>query len=399
MGDLAHRITYLGTTSHRNSGRLFGIRQSDRRRHIYLVGATGVGKSHTLKMMAIQDIVAGSGLALFDPHGDLTRALVPLAKEKRPDDLIALDFTDPTLPWRFNPIAGISKANHALGVAGLVEVFNKHWADDWGPRLEHLLRNILFTLVESKNCTLADVPLLLADRDFRRGLVSRIENPVVRDFWFEEFDRYSPGFRAVVTAPIQNKLGALLTDPVSRRFLTEEGPQLDLHQLMNDEKVILINLDKGQIGEGPSGLLGSFLLSHIALAGIERSAQPEENRRDFAVYLDEFQTFTTQSIETALSQLRKFGVGFVLAHQHLSQIDPVIRDSVFGNVGTIIAFRVGAADAAHLAREFAPVFSAADLVNLPRFEIYIRLLINGETSRPFSAKTLRSIEDLPVKLE
>lgn len=349
-----------------------------------------------MRLMVIQDIRAGSGLALLDPHGDLARGILPIAYSERADDLIVLDFTDRLMPWRFNPIANIPASSQALGVAGLIDVFRKYWQDDWGPRLEHLLRNVLFTLVESPGSTLADVPLLLTDRDYRRGMVSRVSNEAVRDYWFDEFNRYSPGFCSVVTAPLQNKLGAMLTDPVLRQFLTGEGPQVDLRRCMNEGGVLLVNLDKGQLGEGPSGLLGSLILSHIALAGAERSALREEARRDFAVYLDEFQTFTTHSVANALSELRKFRVGFVLAHQHLSQLDPLIRDAVFGNVGTLISFRVGAADAAHFSREFSGVFSAGDFVSLPRFAVYVRLLIDGEVSRPFSAKTISSMSEIPL---
>jgi hypothetical protein len=275
-----------------------------------------------------------------------------------------------------------------LACAGIVEVFKNLWADDWGPRLEHVLRNVVFTLLESPDCTFADIPRLLNDRGFRSGLVGGVENDAVRSFWKDEYERYSPGFRSVVVAPLQNKVGALLTDPVLRRLLTESGPPIDLRRIMDDGQILLVDVDKGRIGDGPSALLGSLLVSHIALAGLSRSEQPQTQRRDFMVYLDEFQTFTTLSLATMLSELRKYGVGLILSHQHLSQLDPDIRDAVFGNAGTIASFRVGAADASYLAREFAPVFDANDLISLPRFSIYIKLLIDGQPTRPFSATTL-----------
>lgn len=381
-------VTYIGKTNHRNAGVLFGIREKDRRSHFYIVGKTGTGKSHLLRNMICQDICAGRGCALFDPHGDLVSSVQQLIPQQRQKDLVYLELPNPALHWRFNPLAGIDADRRPLAAAGLVEVFKKLWPDDWGPRLEHLLRNVVFTLLEISGSTLADIPQLLSDRSHRNGLVSQLANPSVRNFWFDEFNNYSPAFRAVVVAPLQNKLGALLTDPTLHRFLTEPGEQIDLRRLMDAGKIVLVNLDKGRIGEGPATAIGSFLLSHIALAGIARSSQPEEGRRDFFVYLDEFQTFTTHSLASMLSELRKYRVSLILAHQHLSQLEPEIRDAVFGNVGSIVAFRVGAADASYLSKEFAPVFSASDLIALPRYHFYIRLQIDHEQSRPFSAVTL-----------
>jgi hypothetical protein len=242
---------------------------------------------------------------------------------------------------------------------------------------------------------LADIPPLLTDKDYRDQLVSSVENEAVRDFWEKEYAKYSQPFRAVVVAPLQNKIGALLTDPILRRILTEDGMRLDLRSIMDHGKMLIVNLDKGRIGEGPAAILGSLLVSHIALAGISRSEKPEEERRDFFVYLDEFHTFATQSLATMLSELRKYRVGMVLAHQHLSQLDPAIRDAVFGNVGTMISFRVGAEDAQYLARELAPTFAFTDLTSLPRYNMYLRLLIDGEQSKPFSAQTINVLKELP----
>jgi hypothetical protein len=358
---------------------------------MYVVGKTGTGKSHLLKMMLAQDIAAGQGCALLDPHGDLALEVAALMTNEQRENLIYLDATDPSVLWRFNPFAGISETNRALAAAGMVEVFRKLWPDDWGPRLEHVFRNVVFTLLETPDASLANIPPLLVDKDYRRDIVSRLENQAVRDFWTTEYDAYSYAFRAVVIAPLQNKIGALLTDPTSRRILTGPGPSLDLRRLMDEGKTLIVNLDKGRIGEGPSALRGSLLLSHMSLAGISRSDTPEPERRDFFIYADEFQTFTTLSVATMLSELRKFRVGLVLSHQHLTQCDVAIRDAVFGNVGTLIAFRVGAADAGYLAKEFAPKFSAEDVVNLPKYQVCVKLLIEGEVSPAFSAETLESV--------
>ena len=272
-------------------------------------------------------------------------------------------------------------------------MFRKIWPDEWGPRLEHLLRNVLLTLLEDGDSTLADIPPLLTDRTHRAAIIERLSDMVVKDFWKTEYQGYSPAFRAVITAPLQNKIGALLTDPVLRRILTEEGDQLDLDRVVNGGSILLVNLDKGSIGEGPASLLGSILVSQIALAGMARSTKPASERRNYFIYLDEFQNYTTLAIATALAELRKYGVGFVLAHQHLAQLEPEIRDAVFGNAGSIISFRMGGQDASYLAREFSPKFDATDITNLPRFSAYARLQIDGASSPPFSFDTLA---ELPI---
>jgi hypothetical protein len=382
------RVTYIARINHRwNVGTLFGLRRADRRSHVYIIGKTGTGKTTLLETMLRQDFVASEGFALFDPHGDLARAVMEnFATESA--DVIYINVPDPDLRWAFNPFAEIPPANRALATAGLVEVFKKMWPDDWGPRLEHLLRNVVFTLLEIPDGGFADIPALLSDRSFRDQFVDDLENDAVRDFWRNEYARYSPAFRAVVIAPLQNKIGALLSDPVLRRILTGKRNSLDLRGIMDGGKTLVVNLDKGQIGEGPAQLLGSLLVAHIALKGFTRRDQPEEARRDFTVYLDEFHSFTTLSLATMLSELRKYRVSLVLAHQYIAQLDPEIRDAVFGNAGTLISFRVGGADAQFLAREFSPKFSADDFISLPRFHIYLRLMIDGETSKPFSATTI-----------
>jgi type IV secretory pathway TraG/TraD family ATPase VirD4 len=381
-------VTYLGRTNTTRNPTTFGIRQLDRRSHIAIVGKTGTGKSALLQNIACQDILAGRGGALLDPHGDLIRAVLRCLPESRRQNVVIFDAADLSLRYRFNPFGDIAPDQRALAAAGLVEVFKNIWSDDWGPRLEHLLRNVVFTLLERPDSSLADIPRLIGDRTFRATMVADIVDPVVKEFWTNEFEKYSPAFRSVIVAPLQNKIGALLTDPTLRRILTEPGDRIDLRQIMDEGKFLLVSLDKGRIGEGPAATLGSFLVSHIALSAVARSDIPELERRDFAIVLDEFQTFTTLSVATMMAELRKYRVGMVLANQHLSQLDPEIRDAVFGNAGTIVSFRVGGADGTFLAREFAPVFSAEDFISLPLYHVYIRLLIDGESSRPFSATTL-----------
>jgi type IV secretory pathway TraG/TraD family ATPase VirD4 len=384
----ASTVTYLAKTTHRNSDRLFGIKQSDRRMHMFITGKSGTGKSHLLRLIVEQDISAGRGFALFDPHGDLARAVRDAAVAARPDDVIYIDPRDATNPWRFNPFANVSEENRALAANGIVEVFKKLWRDDWGPRLEHLLRNVAHTLLETPGSTLGDVPPLLTDRSFRLAIEREITNPAVADFWSSEYDKYTPAFQSTVSAPLLNKAGAFLTDPILRRFLTEDGQLLDLRRIMDEGKILVVNLDKGQLGESATALLGSLLLSHIALAGLSRSDIPEDERRDFAVVLDESQLFTTQAIPNMLSELRKYRVSMLLSTQYLGALDPDIRNAVLGNVGSLIAFRAGATDAAQLARELGSPLMPSDLINLPRYHVYVRLLIDGESSRPFSATTI-----------
>jgi len=368
------------------------IKIADLLHHLYIVGRTGAGKSTLLRTVASQDIAAGDGLALLDPHGDLVGVLAEEAKRLRPDDLVHLDLADPASSFYLNPVADVQPEERPLAVAGIVEVFAKLWVDDWGPRLEHLLRNVIWTLLERPGSSLLDVPRLLSDRDFREDALRHVENREVAAFWRYEFARYSPGFRAVVVAPLQNKVGAFLSDPRLRRVLGGERSSFNLREVMDQGKVLLVSLPKGRIGEGPAALLGSLLVSSLSLAALSRADVPEEKRRPFFIYLDEFHTFTTLSLATMLAELRKYRVGLVLAHQYLGQLESAVRDAVLGNVGTMIAFRVGAQDAPLIARELAPVFKPEDLINLPNYHIYLRLLIDGEPSRPFSARTLSPAE-------
>jgi DNA helicase HerA-like ATPase len=355
---------------------------------MYVIGKTGTGKSTLLKTLVLHDIATGEGLALFDPHGDLAEEVVARIPSRRRADLIYLNVPDQSFNWHFNPFAGIPKEKHALAAAGMVEVFKKLWPDEWGPRLEHLLRNVVFTLLEAGNATFADIPRLLSDKSFRESLTRRVSNEMVREFWAKEFAGYSSAFRAVVTAPLLNKVGAFLTDPLLHSILTGERSSFDLRRIMDEGKILVVNLAKGKLGEGPASLLGSLLVSHLSLAAMERANRPQEDRRDFYLYLDEFHTFSTLTLATMLSELRKYRLNLILAHQYLSQLEIEVRDAVFGNAGTFIAFRVGALDAPTVARELSPAFEPDDLLSLPNFSVYLRLMINGEPSKPFSAATL-----------
>lgn len=384
-------VTHFAQTNARNDRRVFGIRRRDRRSHMWIVGKTGTGKSTLLQTLVAQDIVSDEGLVLLDPHGDLVERVLRDVPARRHKDVIYFNVPDTAHPLSWNPLDGVPPAKRPLVAAGLLEVFKKLWTDSWGTRLEHILRNALFTLLEQPEATLADILRLLDDDQYRRVAVSRVTNPQVRRFWQQEYDNYPARYRADAAAPIQTKVGAFLADPILNGVLTKPKSDFDLRSIMDDGKILLVNLAKGKLGEGPSALLGSLLVSQIGSVGLSRADMPEVARRDFYVYLDEFHTFTTLSLAAMLSELRKYRVNLILANQYLSQIDRQILDAVLGNVGTVISFRLGPADAAFISKEFSPKLDAFDFMNLPNYSIYLRLMIDGTVSPPFSAVTLPEI--------
>jgi hypothetical protein len=386
-------ITYFARTTFRGQGTVFGIRRADRRAHMYVIGKTGTGKSTLLKTLIEQDIANGEGLALFDPHGDLVGEVLATVPSERESAILYLNLPDPNLSLRFNPLSGVPPERQPLAAAGLVEIFRKIWSDAWGPRLEHVLRNAFLALLEQPEATLADIPRLFGEAAFRRQVAGSIGNQQVRAFWLGEYERYPLNLRAQVIAPVQNKVGAFLADPRIYRVLASPGRLIEPRKIMDEGKILLVNLSKGEIGEGPAALMGSLLVAALGLAGLSRTDTPADRRRDFYLYLDEYPTFATLSLATMLSELRKYRVNLILAQQYLSQVDTQIRDAVLGNIGTLISFRVGAQDAAILAREFSPKFAAQDLVALPNFHLYLKLMVEGVVSRPFSGETIQAVGD------
>ncbi len=377
-------ILALGTTNARSDRRRFGIKQQDRLSHVYIIGKTGTGKSTLIEAMARQDIMAGRGLAVIDPHGDLARRLADFARPRRAD-LLDLDLADPSLPFGYNPLLHVRPEQRSLVASGAIDLFKLVWSDAWGVRMEHILRNGLLALLEQPNAVLADLLPLLTDKSFRLRLLARVENEQVRNFWLKEYPNYSFRYQADGIAPIQNKVGAFLADPRLRRFLSPSDGGLRLRAVMDHGQVLLVNLAQGRIGSDSSRLVGGLLVTAMGSAAFSRADLPLAGRRPFFIYIDEFQSFTTLALANMLAELRKYGVGMVLAHQYLSQLDPAIGDAVLGNAGTLICFRVGAADASVLAREFQPIFSPADLLTLPNHAADLKLLIDGQPSRPFSA--------------
>lgn len=383
-----HDISLFARTNTREPKRRFGIRQGDRLSHIYVVGKTGVGKTTLLETLISQDIAAGRGCALIDPHGDFVERIAASIPPHRAADTIYLNVPDPKQPFGYNPFTKVSPGLRSLVASGIIDVFKKMWDDAWGARMEHILRNALLALLDQPSASMPDILTLLTNRDFRDRVLANVENDQVAAFWRDEFPKYSFRYQADGIAPIQNKVGAFLADPKLRRILTRTDGRLRFRQVMDDGQVLLVNLSQGKIGADSSALFGGLLITSLGLAAFSRAYSEEASRRPFYIYVDEFQTFTTLALANMLSELRKFGVGMLLAHQYLHQLDPAIRHAVIGNAGTLIAFRLGAYDAGLIAREFEPVFARRDLLNLPNRDIYLKLMIDGMPSRPFSATTL-----------
>ncbi len=387
MTSLDTSTSLFARTNARHPFHVFGIHQADRLQHVYIIGKTGTGKSSLIETFARNDILAGRGLAVIDPHGDLAERLVAQVPNDRRAKLHYLNAPDPGQPYGYNPLRGVRADRVPLAASGLLEAFQMLWPEAWGVRMEHVFRNTLYALIEAGNGTLADIGRMLSEPVFRAGVLKRVRNRQVLSFWLREFPHYNPRYRQETIAPIQNKVGALLADPRLYRMLVE--PPIDLHfgQIMDRGDILIVNLAKGQLGSDSATLLGALLITTLSLAGLSRSVD-DAARRPFFIFIDEFQSFTTLSVASMVSELRKFGVGLTLAHQHLEQLSPEVRAAVLGNVGTLIAFRVGSHDAQVMSREFEPVFDRHDLVSLANRDIYLRLLIDGHPSRPFSATTL-----------
>jgi type IV secretory pathway TraG/TraD family ATPase VirD4 len=381
-------ITPLAVTNYRDIRRLFGIKQKNRRAHMYVIGKTGTGKSTLIANMIISDIREGRGVALIDPHGDLAERVLDFVPKDRIEEVIYFNPGDLEYPIAFNPLEKCSPYSQHLVTSGLISVFKKIWPDFWGPRLEHILRHAIFTLLEYPGATLLDLPRLLTNKDFRFMVLKQVTNQQVREFWFSEFEKYSAWLRSEAISPILNKVGQFLTSLPLRNIVGQPENTFNFREVMDSGKILIVNLAKGKIGEDNCALLGAMLVTKIQLAALGRADVPEEKRKSFYLYVDEVHNFFTLSFAGILSEARKYGLSLVLAHQYLDQLDEEMRAAILGNVGTLLAFRVGAEDGKYLAREFYPVFTEADLVNLPNHHIYLKLMIDGVTSRPFSAVTL-----------
>jgi len=383
-------INFFAETTFRNQRKKFGIKIDDRRRHLYAIGKTGMGKTVMLKNMAIQDIQKGRGIGFVDPHGEAAEDLLNFIPSKRINDVIYFNPADLNFPIAFNIMEKVSLEHRHLIASGLMGVFKKIWPDVWSARMEYILNNCVLALLEYPGSTLLGINRMLADPDYRKKVVDRVMDPVVKSFWTQEFARYTQRYEVEATAAIQNKVGQFISAPLIRNIIGQVKSSIDMRKVMDEEKILILNLAKGRIGEDNSRLLGALLITKLYLSAMSRVDIPEENRRDFFLYVDEFQNFATESFINILSEARKYRLALILSHQYITQMEEEVRDAVFGNVGTIISFRVGAYDAEYLEKEFAPDFTTEDLVNLAKYNIFLKLMIDGITGSPFSAQTLPS---------
>ncbi len=390
---MSDEIVPFGQTNFRNKNTIFGIKTDDRRRHMYLIGKTGMGKSTVMENMIVGDIRAGRGVAVVDPHGDLVEKIIDFIPASRINDVIYFNPGDVEHPIAFNILEQVEPVNRFLVASGLIGVFKKIWADSWGPRLEYVLRNAILALLDYPGSTLLGIMRLLVDKSFRQRVIDKITDPVVKSFWVDEYSKYPDKFQSEAIAPVQNKVGQFLSSPLIRNIVGQVSSSVSIREMMDQGKILLLNLAKGKIGEDNSALLGAMIITKIQLAAMQRIDTLEGARRDFYLYVDEFQNFATESFANILSEARKYRLNLTIAHQYIEQLDEKVSAAVFGNVGTIMCFRVGAADGEALEAEFTPQFTPEDLVNLPKYNAYLKLMIDGVASDPFSVTTLPPLRE------
>ncbi len=386
------QITLFARTNFRNKQVPFGIKRDDRRKHMYIVGKTGMGKTNMIENMIIQDIINGEGVCFVDPNGDAVEKILDFIPPNRINDVVYFNPADMDFPVAFNILESVDPKYKHLVASGLMSVFTKIWANLWSARMEYILNNAILALLDSPGNTLLGISRLLVDKKYRKKIVDNIKDPMVRSFWVDEFANWNEKYRMEAIAPIQNKVGQFLSSGIIRNIVGQPRSTVDLRDLMDNRKILLVNLSKGRVGEDNSALLGAMIITKIQLAAFSRADIPEDDRADFYLYVDEFQNFATESFATILSEARKYHLNLVIAHQYIGQLvqekNTKVRDAVFGNVGTMITFRIGAADAEFLEMEFAPLFEQNDLVNIPKYTIILKLMINGVSSDPFTAETL-----------
>ncbi len=384
-------INFFAKTNYRNKQSAFGIKVDDRRRHMYVIGKTGMGKTTLIQNMAVQDIRNGKGMAVIDPHGEFAEDCLKAVPAHRINDVIYFNPSDLRNPVALNVLECQDQEFRHLIASGLVGVFKKIWADSWGPRLEYILRNAILALLEDPDSTLLGVTRILIDKEYRARVMENVSDPLVRFFWEEEFSKYNDRMLTEAISPIQNKVGQFLSTSLIRNIVGQTKSAFDVRKAMDEKKILIMNLSKGRIGEDNSALLGAMMITKIQLAAMSRVDIAEGEREDFYLYVDEFQNFATESFAGILSEARKYRLNLILAHQYIAQLEETVKDAVFGNVGTIASFRVGAMDSETLEKEFEPVFYANDLVNLNKYHVYLKLMIDGVATSPFSASSLEPI--------
>ncbi|OGI97609.1 hypothetical protein A3I25_02130 [Candidatus Nomurabacteria bacterium RIFCSPLOWO2_02_FULL_42_17] len=385
-------ITYFARTNFRNTNKVFGIKKKDRRQHTYVIGKSGSGKSALLANMIIQDIARGEGVCVVDPHGELVESIVDAIPAERVKDVVYFNPADIDFHVGFNVLQLDDPRHKHLVASGLMGIFTKIWANTWSARMEYILNNTILALLDTPGTTMLGIPRLLVDKDYRQQIISNLKDPVIRAFWVHEYETWKDQYRNEAIAPIQNKVGQFLSTSIIRNVVGQAKSTIDIFDIMNSGKIFLVNVSKGRIGEDNSSLLGGMIITKLQLAAMERVRIPEADRRDFYLYVDEFQNFVTDSFAGILSEARKYRLDLTIAHQYVGQLvtndSTAVRDSIFGNVGTAIMFRIGATDAEFMEKEFEPEFTPEDMVNLPNYTVYLKLMVDGVTSRPFSAVTL-----------
>lgn len=389
--DHEKEITLFAETNFRNRKRPFGIKTDDRRRHMYVIGKTGMGKTTLLENIFVSDVNAGHGCCYIDPHGDTAEKLVDYIPAHRINDVVYFNPSDTDFPMGFNILETESEGQKPLVASGLMGVFKKIWPDVWSPRMEYILMNCVLALLDMPGATLLGINRLLVDKEYRARVVAHLRDPIVKTFWVAEFTSWSEKYATEAIAPVQNKVGQFLSSSVIRNIVAQVKSTINLRRIMDDGKILVVNLSKGRIGEDNMRLLGGMLVTKIQLAAQERQNVPEAERRDFYLYVDEFQNFANESFASILSEARKYRLNLLVAHQYIEQLDEKVKPAIFGNVGTIITMRVGGEDALAMETEFAPIFTPEDMVNLAKTQVYIKLAVDGVTTRPFSANTLPPI--------
>jgi hypothetical protein len=388
-------ISPFGVTNYHNSYTEFGITREDRRRHLYVVGKSGSGKSKLLELLIKEDLEAGKGVGVLDPHGDLVDNVMKFVPEDRIKDVVIFDPADIEFPIAFNPLESVDEAYKMQVTIGFIDIFKKLFGTNWSDRLEHVLRYTTLALLDSPNTTILSILKMLTDKNYRQKIVSRIQDNVVKNFWVSEFAGWSEKFDAEAITPLLNKVGQLVSTNMIRNIIGQPKSKFDIREIMDGKKILLMKVSKGLLGEENSQLLGSMIITKIYQAAMQRAGVEEEKRQDFYFYVDEFQNFATDTFAEILSEARKYHLALTLAHQHMGQLIEKVRKNVFGNVGSIVGFRVGSNDAAHLANEFTPVFSERDIINLAMRDFYVKMSVNGETREAFSGRTLNvpKVED------
>jgi hypothetical protein len=389
--DHENEVQLFAETNHRNRPVRFGIKTDDRRRHVYVIGKSGMGKTCLLENMFLSDVHAGHGCCFVDPHGDTADRFLDFIPPNRINDVVYFNPADTSFPIGFNILEAVDPDKKHLVANGLMAVFKKIWPDVWSARMEYILLNTILALLDVPGSTLLGINRLYVDEDYRKRVISLIQDPVVKTFWVKEFASFSEKYRTEAVAPVQNKVGQFLSSSIIRNVVAQTKSTIDVREIMDSRKIFIINLSKGLLGEENARLLGAMLITRLQLAAMERVDMKEKDRQDFYLYVDEFQNFATEAFASILSEARKYRLGLIIAHQYIEQLDETVAAAVFGNVGTMISFRVGGPDSEALEKEFAPTFMAPDLIGLTKYNVYLRLLIDGVASQPFSAVTLPPI--------